>query len=105
MAPEEMEPELRHGAWLILLEAVWSAPDRDAIRTALEVAKEFSNGFQVGLRIFDHHDETRVWCPEARERYGSPVWIILNERRFVEERFGTLGLQDVREMAGRVVGD
>jgi hypothetical protein len=61
MAPEEMEPELKHGAWLILLVAVWSAPDRDAIRTALEVAKEFSNGFQVGLRIFDHYYETLAW--------------------------------------------
>ena len=33
MAPDEIEPDLRSGRWLILAFALWSAPDHRAIGT------------------------------------------------------------------------
>jgi hypothetical protein len=104
-APGVIEPDLKHCAWLVLLVAVWSGPDRDAIRTALRVGKEVGDTIRVGLRPFDSHDEIRAWYPEVREQYRSPVWLTLKEGALLEERFGTLPQKEVREMVDRMARD
>ena len=79
MAPVEREPELNRGLWLVLLFAAWSGPDRRAIPVALSVVKGFQGQVQLGIRKFSDHAEIKTWCPEVREQWGSPIWLILRD--------------------------
>jgi len=87
-APNEREPELNEGRWLILLYAAWSGPDRRAITVALSVVQEFHGDVQLGIRQFSDHDEFRKLHPKVKERWRSPVWLILEDGRVREELAG-----------------
>jgi hypothetical protein len=87
-APAEREPELNHGLWLVLAYAAWSGPDRRAIPIALSVAKDFRGEVQLGIREFSDHDEIRRWCPDVKEKWGSPVWLILKNGKLCKELMG-----------------
>ena len=97
MAPLQAEPELRSGLWLLLLVAVWSAPDRNMIRIALELAKDFEGRIQVGIRPFDDHRETSVWCDAVEERYRSPIWVLLRDGVKLDEKVGIHRQPDLKE--------
>jgi hypothetical protein len=89
MAPAAMEPELGQGLWLVLVLAVWSMPDRQSPRVALEVIKALGGTVQLGLRPMNAPEETAVWCPEATAS-GTPQWLLLRDGRLVAERTGLL---------------
>ena len=91
MAPSELEPALAHGQWLVLVFAVWSTPDRAAIEDLVASCADAGPGWRIGVRPFDAHDELQSWCPEASERHGSPLWLVLKGGRLVAERVGVLG--------------
>ncbi|HMC64796.1 MAG TPA: hypothetical protein VKI65_07640 [Gemmataceae bacterium] len=95
MAPPEREPDLNDGIWLVLAYAAWSGPDRRAIPLALTVVKRFGGQVHLGIRKFSEHDEIRVWCPEAKEKWASPVWLVSQDGKLVDEFVGVLDEEDL----------
>jgi len=98
MRPRSLEAELRTGRWLVLAFAVWSGPDRDAIATVLQVAKASSHQAKIAVRPFDSHDEFNRWCPSVTERFGSPVWLLLEDGNLIAERSGAQSLEELRAL-------
>jgi hypothetical protein len=74
--------------WLILVYAAWSGPDRRAIPIALSVAKDYRGAVQLGIREFSDHDEIRKWCPDVKEKWGSPIWLVLKDGELRNELVG-----------------
>ena len=91
MAPEEIEPNLIKGNWIILLVAVWSGPDRAAVDFALKSMDEMKDkNINLGVRPFNMHSEISKWCAEAKEKWRSPVWLWLKDGKLVDEKSGLL---------------
>jgi thioredoxin-like negative regulator of GroEL len=88
MSPTLKEAKLSDGIWLILLFAVWSAPDQEAIKTAVTLAKKFNGKFQLGVRPFDEHQENGLWCPEIKEAFASPIWLVFENGQLIAEHVG-----------------
>ena len=88
MAPSSREPALNCGYWMVLLFAVWSAPDITSIDTALAAVEGFNGKIQLGIRPFDQYTEMKAWCPEARGSYRSPIWLLFQEGQMVTEFHG-----------------
>lgn len=98
MAPDELEPELQSGSWLILAFALWSAPDLRAICTAATVSRK--QVAQVAVRPFDDFTEFATWCPDAPIDTRSPVWLLLRGGRVVRTAVGPLDEAAVIELLG-----
>ncbi len=97
MAPSSIENELQDGLWLLLVFAVWSIQDRNAINTALELGKRLGDTVRVGIRPFDEHQEISNWCPNATKTYQSPVWLVLKKGKLVKEVVGLYPLEQLEE--------
>lgn len=97
MAPVEREPELNQGLWLVLLFAAWSGPDRRAIPIALSVVKGFQGRVRLGIRKFSDHTEQKTWCPEVREKWGGPIWLMLRDGELREELTGLRSEEQLRD--------
>jgi hypothetical protein len=91
MAPDRLEPALARGRWLVLVFAVWSSPDRQAIEQLVADRAELPSDLRVGVRPFDSHDELQSWCPAATEKFGSPIWLLLEDGQLIAERTGWVG--------------
>jgi hypothetical protein len=87
-APARIESALKEGLWLIVLIAVWSSPDLEAMQVALSVVKAMNGRVQLGLRPFDAHQEVLHWCPNVKERYASPIWLLLRDGALLDEMAG-----------------
>lgn len=98
MSPLKKEPGLEQDLWLILMFAIWSIPDRACIDLALSVIKEFNGKVLLGIRPFDNHTELNTWCPEVQEKYGSPIWLVLNNGKLLKERVGLCNKEGLREL-------
>jgi len=88
MSPTLKEAKLSDGTWLILLFAVWSAPDLEAIKMAVTLAKKFNGQIQLGVRPFDEHQENWLWCPEIKAAFVSPIWLVFENGRVIVEHVG-----------------
>ncbi|MGH2886147.1 MAG: hypothetical protein ACRDPA_26200 [Solirubrobacteraceae bacterium] len=77
--PFAREAELDRGLWLVIVVAAWSAPDVEAVRTAIDAVARFQGRVQLGVRPYDDPDEVETWCPELRDAGGSPMWAILDD--------------------------
>jgi hypothetical protein len=99
MAPSSREPMLSEGDWVVLLFAVWSGPDRDAIAAALDAATSFRVGVRLGVRPFDKHSETGHWCPEWQQTPGSPVWLFFHDGKLVHQEIGLLSTHELVSLA------
>jgi hypothetical protein len=95
--PSELRQELDRGLWLVLLFAVWSGPDREAVQTALSVVKQFDGKVQLGLRPFDRHEEITALWPDVKERFGSPIWLVLRDGELLEQHVGAFGRRAVTD--------
>jgi hypothetical protein len=96
MSPSEMEEELRQGPWVVLLIAIWSVSDVDAIEQAVRLGQQFGEKIQIGMRAFDHHKETERWCSGVKEQYRSPIWLFLLDGETVAELVGHVTEEDLR---------
>src|SRR5438128_1820893 len=63
MAPESREPELEHGAWLVVAFPIWSGPVRHSVHAAVACAKDHQGKFQLGIRPYNSHEEIYKWWP------------------------------------------
>ena len=98
MRPQEMETELHVGFWLVLLIAVWSVPDRTAIQQALDAVKPYGGVVKLGIGPFDKHVEISRWIIGVKEKWGSPVWLMLHNGRVLDEKVGLLKQEDITRM-------
>jgi hypothetical protein len=103
MSPLKREPELEQGLWLILVFAVWSVPDRTCIDLALSVIKEFKGDVLLGVRPFDNYTEFNIWCPEVKEKYGSPIWLVLNNGNLLKEMVGVYSKEQLVQLLENVL--
>jgi len=103
MSPLAKESELTQGLWLVLLFAVWSVPDRSNIGVALSVVKEFNGKVFLGVRPFDNHDEIKKWCPEVKEKYGSPIWLVMKNGKLLKERTGLYSKEELKNLIQSVI--
>lgn len=77
MAPDDLEPELQAGRWLVLVTAVWSAADLEAVPLAIEFADRHRD-VHVGIRPLDDFDEMRTWLPGMfPTRPRTPIWVFM----------------------------
>jgi hypothetical protein len=101
--PLELRQELARGLWLVLVFAVWSGPDREAVQTALSAVKLFGGRVQLGLRAFDRHEEVRALWPHVKESLGSPIWLILRDGKLLEEHVGAFSRRVVTNWLRQVL--
>jgi len=87
----------------VLVFAVWSVPDREAVQTALSAVKSFGGSVQLGLRAFDRHEEVEALWPHVKESYGSPIWLILRDGKLLEEHVGAFSRRVVTDWLRRVL--
>jgi hypothetical protein len=97
-SPIELEQEAKEGIWLILLVAVWSAVDLNAVDTAVSAIRPVSNKVTLGIRPFDAHEEIRRWCPTLKDAYGSPIWLLFKNGVKVAEAVGLQTEEQVRRI-------
>jgi hypothetical protein len=98
MSPESPEPTLIAGRWLILAFAIWSGPDRKAVSTAMHLAKSTGHPVRIAVRPFDSHSEFDRWCPAVKERFRSPVWLLLNNGELIAERVGYQSISQLQDL-------
>lgn len=98
MSPAKREAKLNDGIWLVLLFAVWSVPDIDAIKMAVTLAKKFKGKVKVGVRPFDYHQENQLWCPEIKETFASPIWLVLKDGQLIMEQVGRRTEEELTQM-------
>jgi hypothetical protein len=98
MAPDELEPELRYGSWILLAFAIWSGPDRIAVGDAISLAKALAGGVRLGIRPFDDHAEFSRWCPQVNEKHASPIWLVLRDGLLIRERVGVIGSEQFEDL-------
>ncbi len=63
MAPQAIEEDLLSGAWLILIFAVWSKYDIEAIEIAIRGVKKYKGKLNLGIRPFHDVEEMTGWLP------------------------------------------
>lgn len=121
MAPSKLEAALTNGCWLVLVFAVWSSVDIQAIPTAIEVAKESNGRFNLGIRPFHDHKELKLWMPETHlpahsstvilergrkpsqelfisgDRTRNPIWLFLKDGKLNSECAGSLTKDSLRK--------
>jgi hypothetical protein len=51
------------GWWLVVAFAVWHSRDYQAVRAAIDCAKEFDGRFQLAIQPFDNMEELKPWWP------------------------------------------
>jgi hypothetical protein len=94
MNPPRMEKLIGTGRWLVLLFAVWSAPDRESIRQAIELAAVHPE-LSVGIRPFDDAGELSTWCPSAARTWATPVWLVLQDGRVAWQKAGPTSSEEL----------
>jgi hypothetical protein len=77
--PVVRETELDRGLWLVIVPAVWSVPDVEAIRSAIDAVARFEGRVTLGIRPYDDPGEVETWCPELAAAGGSPMWVLLDD--------------------------
>ncbi len=97
MKQKHGEEIINTGLWLILLFAVWSMPERNAIQTALDAVKTFNGRVNLGVRPFDNHNEFKYWCDEIEEKYGSPIWLFFKEGVKLGELIGIRSENEIKQ--------
>lgn len=114
MEPLEREAQLAHGDWLLLVFAVWSTRDVQAIQTGIEFAKQRNGQLNLGIRPFNSHAELQKWLPKSTlpthspltivergqnssrellisgDSSRNPIWLILRDGELVGEHAGSL---------------
>lgn len=105
MAPMKREPLLDSGTWLILLFAVWSAPDREQIATLMELDQQLLKGLQFGVRPFDDRVEFGSWCPALSDEWGSPIWLLLRDGEVAGKLVGIREKPALEDWIKSVLGD
>jgi hypothetical protein len=93
---EDRHLDTGQGVWLVLFYAAWSSPDRRAIPVALSVVKSFDGRVQLAIRKFSDHNELRAWRQEVKEKWASPVWLILRDGALLRELTGVRGDEELR---------
>jgi hypothetical protein len=102
MNPEQIEPDLPEGSWLINLVAVWSAPDIASIEQSLAAVKMLNGRVKLGIRPFDKHEETARWAT-VKEKWGSPIRLTFRDGKMLEEKVGLLSDNELFEMVRRAL--
>lgn len=95
-----MESALKTGDWLVLAFAVWSQPDRNAIRTALDTVKDFEGKINLGIRPLEDPTKHR-WCPELQWNGTSPVWLLLKEGELIGQVDGEHPKEELVDIINR----
>jgi hypothetical protein len=90
MAPEHLEPQLKHGKWLVLVYATWSILDVQSIPTAIECISKLDRDIQLGIRPFVSYDEMYSWYPEYDGCAESPYWMFLSDGVLLQMTTGPL---------------
>jgi hypothetical protein len=128
MAPMAREAFLNEGKWLIISISIWDSNDRFQIKNAIELAKQFSGKFRLGIRAFDYREENEVWIPELQEMTrpveaelfvheennvrevtieppsnASPIWVVLNEGKTIHVAFGKKTPSEIAHMVNSIV--
>lgn len=103
MAPSASEPELSRGTWLVLVFAVWSGPDIGQIRVLLDIAEHSQSPLLYAARPFDDRTELVRWCPDARETWSSPVWLVLANGRLLGQIEGVRRSDELRRWYGTLL--
>jgi hypothetical protein len=122
MAPSSLEPKLTQGRWLLLVFAVWSAPDRCCIDTAIDVITRLDGDVELGVRPYDDVEELKTWCPALsfgkddpvaittepgetgfdvmirNDDLRTPIWLVLVNGRFVHYKAGVLSTSEVETL-------
>lgn len=88
-APPRLEPELAHGAWLVMLVPTWSAPDLAAVVRVAGVAEHFGGAVRFGVRPFEDFEETTSWV-SGLDWGPTPVWLAYRDGELREVRRGLL---------------
>jgi hypothetical protein len=99
MEPQEAEPQLRQGNWLVLAVAVWSQPDLRAIDDAIALAQHLEGKCLVAVRPFDDVREFAKWCPELANEHGSPIWIAIKDGSFQRKLVGLYSRGAIEKLA------
>ena len=113
MAPQEIEPVLLTGRWLVLVFAIWDIKDRPPIDIACEIAADASN-FQVAVRPFQRAAEFASWVPGFSSNAGAivytenngsiaittrkddhPMWFVMGDGQFTATLVGAREKPDV----------
>ena len=99
---DQLKMKIASGSWLILLIAVWSGPDLQAVEVAAKIGKDLHCFLAVGIRPFERHSEIELWCPDLREKFGSPIWIFLEDGKKQFEIVGLRTAKEIHEMIEKV---
>ena len=106
--PEEIEPELKTGRWLILEYAVINVQDASMLQLTGTISQRFSGLCRVAIRPTKNFDDIPKWLPHSELEYEGyhPVWFAMENgkvlavtgysksereiRQFVEKAFGSM---------------
>ena len=118
MSPDQLEPELAKGDWLVLCFAIWDSRDRPTIALASNIAIEYP-AMQVAVRPFEVPDEFDSWAPEfqinieavvesstvdgrvairlSSNSSDHPMWLKLRDGKLIEVLIGSRSFDEVTE--------
>lgn len=118
MLPDQIEPELTKGDWIVLCLAIWDSRDRPTIELASKIAIDYPF-MQVAVRPFEVPEEFDSWVPELHldietsaeassvegnvsiriSSNGSdhPMWLKLSNGKVVEALIGSRIFDEVVE--------
>jgi hypothetical protein len=94
-APQARESMLNRGDWLAMTFAEWSAPDIEAVQTALEVAKHYAGEINLGVRPYRDPLEQTTWCVEIDPDLPGPTWVLLKEGKALVIGNGTKSVDEL----------
>lgn len=116
MSPDQIEPELTKGDWLVLCFAIWDSRDRPTIELASNIAIDYP-AMQVAVRPFEVPEEFDSWAPELQVNIETivesssvdgnvsirmssnasdhPMWLKLRDGKVVEALIGSRVFDEV----------
>jgi len=102
--PDEMEPKLKRGRWLILVYAAYSLPDVRCIGQVVEAATTLKANVQIGIRGFFDEGENSTWCPacKATDSIGTPIWVLIEDGDIVDVRRGAMDAEEISHWCRQV---
>lgn len=105
--PSEIESELLHGRWLVIVFSTLSAPDVRSAAKSREFAGRLRNVARVAIRPTRDFTEARKWIPDYEQIEGidvenvtTPLWLLIENGKVVRWHRGLMENQQVIEFAG-----
>lgn len=96
-APNEMEPMLKRGRWLVLVYAAYSVRDVRCIGEVIEAAVALNGQARIGVRGFYDEGEHETWCPACAvtDNVETPIWLLFEDGQTVDVRRGVMNKKEI----------